>query len=274
MAIRLLAPLLFICVADSPAQEQRERLPGWNASFAIPSGWRVLQVSGRAAVLTDSLESGALFVTAGYLKTSADAEAELAAMFADLHYRATPTVAMKDTAFSGHPALIATYTGSTRTGSVQSRAAVVFSTYGTGVVILGVTAAERFSTMSAAVAQVASSIEALLPATNVAAVSALSGHWDYVAPAAAARDSTATGKVAIDEWLEFDGRERFTWHSRTVVAVPGATTMIIENRDDAGTYTVVGKTLILRGKTPRALDIMLAANALSVSGRAFQRKQP
>jgi hypothetical protein len=50
--------------------------------------------------------------------------------------------------------------------------------------------------------------------------------------------------------------------------------MILENRDDAGTYTVIGKTLILRGKTPRALDITLAANALSVSGRAFRRKEP
>jgi hypothetical protein len=181
---------------------------------------------------------------------------------------------LKDTAFGRHAALIATYQGSTRTGTVQSRAAIVFSSYGTGIVILGVTTAERFPPMSAAVAQVASSVEALLPATNVASVSALSGHWDYVAPASAAHDSTATGKVAIDEWLEFDGRERFTWHSRTVVAVPGAAPTVIENRDDAGTYTVVGKTLILRGKTPRALDITLATNSLSVSGRAFRRKQP
>src|SRR6185503_8610640 len=102
MPIWSLARLLLMCAAVAPPQEPRERLPGWNASFAIPSGWRVLQVSGRAAVLTDSLESGALFVTAGYLKTSADAEAELAAMFADLHYRATATGALKDTAFSGH----------------------------------------------------------------------------------------------------------------------------------------------------------------------------
>src|SRR6185503_3400848 len=168
MPIWSLARLLLMCAAVTPTQEPRERLPGWNASFAIPSGWRVLQVSGRAAVLTDSAESGALFVTVGYMKSSLEAEAELTAMFADLHFRATATAPIKDTAFTGHPALIATYQGTTRTGTVNARAAIVFSSYGTGVVILGVTAAERFPVMAAAVAQVASSIEALLPATNVA----------------------------------------------------------------------------------------------------------
>jgi len=256
------------------AQGQRERLAGWNASFAIPSGWRVLQVAGRAAALTDSLESGALFVSAAYVATPVEAQAELTAMFADLHYTATATAAPTDTIIGGHRAMVATYQGAGRAGPVATRVAVVFSDYGTGITIVGLGPPERFTQVADVVGRVAATVQAELPATNVAWVAALSGHWDYVPPASAVRDSSAAGRVAIEEWLEFDGHERYRWRSRTVVSVRGANPLTAENQDDTGTYTVVGSTLVLRGKRTRTVDIRLNADDLSLSGRGFRRKHP
>jgi len=273
MLPRIVLATLGMTLAPLVAQDRREVLSGWNASFAVPSGWRVLQVEGRAAALTDSLESGAVFVTAGYMTTAAEAQSELLAMFVDLHYSATATSAPKDTTIGTRPAMIATYSGAGRAGTIVTKAAVVFSNFGTGVMVIGLAKPDRFGRVSETVSQIAASIQVSLPATNVAAVSGLAGHWDYVPPAAAAHDSTAAGKVSIDEWLEFDGHERFTWHSRTIVSVRGAAPLTAENRDDAGTYTVVGTTLVLRGKRARAIDIHLEAGNLSLGGRAYRRKR-
>lgn len=245
------------------AQGARERLPGWNASFAVPTGWRVLQRSGRAAALTDTLETAAVFVAATFLATAADAAAELRAMFEDLHYAATPVGTPIDTTIGGRRAQVGSYHGAGRAGPVDARSVVVFTVHGTGVTVLGVTSAERSAAVAAVVLRVAASIEAAAPATNSAWLSGLAGHWKYVPPPAAAQDSTAAGTAAIDEWLEFDGRERFTWRSRTVVSMrlPGAGPLVAERDRDSGTYTVVGNTLVLRGASTRALEIQQIGRA-------------
>jgi hypothetical protein len=251
----------------------RENIPGWNTSFAVPSGWRVLRVSGRAVALTDSLETSALFVTVAYAPTAADAQVELNTMFADLHYTPTSTAAPRDTTLGTHPALIAAYTGAGRAGPIDSRAAVVFSRYGTSVTVLGLATPARSAALAAAVLNVAVSVEPGLPATNVAWIAALAGHWDYVPPPSAARDSSPAGKVTVTESLVFDGHERFTRQARTIVEVRGANPMTAESQADSGTYTVVGSTLILRGTAqPYPVDIRLAGDTLDFAGRPFRRK--
>lgn len=257
------------------AQAPRERLPGWNASFAVPSGWKVAGVSGRAVALTDSTDSGALFITAAYLTNAADAQAELDALFADLHYAPTVTAAPADTVIGAHRAIVASYSGAGRDGPIVSRAAIVFSDYGTGITVLGLARAARQTAVVTAVAQLAASVQADMPATNVALVAALRGHWDYAPPPAAAQDSTAAGTATVHEWLEFDGRDRFTQQSRTIVAIRGGNPITAESDDDTGTYTAVGNTLILRGKgKPRAIDARLAGDTLSLGGRAYRRQRP
>lgn len=270
------APLAVLLLpAALPAQQARERLPGWNASFAVPAGWRVLQNSGRAAALTDSLESGAIFVAAGFLVTAADAADELRAMFEDLHYDATPVRAPADTTIAGRRAWVAHHRGAGRAGPVETRAAVVFTSHGTGVTVLGLAGADRSGAIATVVARVAASVEAAAPTTNTAWIASLEGHWQYVPPASAAKDSSAAGTAVIDEWLEFDGRERFFWRSRTIVAVhvPGTTPLTAASASDSGSYSVVGNTLVLRGQgRRRALDIRLTGDRLGLGGRAFQRK--
>jgi hypothetical protein len=273
MRLHPLHPLLALLVAVPVLRTQapRERLPGWNASFAIPSGWKLVQTSGRAAALTDSAETGAVFVTVAYLATAAAAADELATLFADVHYTPTVTAAPHDTILGGHRATVASYSGAGRTGPILSRAVVVFSDYGTGVTILGLAPAARFPAIAAAVADIAASIEAQLPATNVALVAALRGRWDYEA-AASSPDSNAAGSATVRESLDFDGHERFTRAARTIVTIRGGQPVTAASEDDSGTYTVVGATLILRGKAkPRLVDIRLTGDELSVGGRAFRR---
>ena len=269
------AVALLVLVAALPAQQLREHLPGWNVSFAVPTGWRVLQNSGRAAALADSLDSSAIFVAAGFLATAADAADELRAMFEDLHYVATPVREPADTTIAGRRALIAHYRGAGRAGPVETRAAVVFTTHGTGVTVLGLASGDRSDAVAEIVVRVAASLDAAAPHTNEAWIAGLAGHWQYVPPASAAKDSSAAGRAVIDEWLEFDGRERFTWRSRTIVSVhvPGTGPLTAEASSDSGTYSVVGSTLVLRGQARRrALDIHLAGERLSLGGRVFQRK--
>jgi hypothetical protein len=234
----------------------------------------VLQVSGRAAALTDSAESGALFVAASYSRTTEDAENELKSLFADVRYAAT-TSDLKDTAIAGHRAIVASFSGAGGTGAVLARAIVVFSDFGTAVAAIGLARPERFAAIAAAVVSVASSVEAGLPTTNVATIAALKGHWEYAPPASAARDSSAAGTAAVQESLDFDGREHFTRAARTVVTLRGGTPVTAESDDDSGTYTVVGNTLILRGKgKARAVDIRLTGDDLNFGGRPFHRLRP
>jgi hypothetical protein len=261
--------------SPAPAQAMRERLSGWNASFGVPAGWRVVRNSGRAAALTDTLETSAVFVTASYLATGAEAGAELRALFADMHYEATAVEAPRDTMISGRRAQLLHFQGAGRAGPVATRAAVLFTTHGTGVTVVGLAPAGRSASLGAVVLRLAASIEATAPTINSAWLGALAGHWTYVPPPGAARDSTPAGTAAIDEWLEFDGRERFIWSSRTVVtvSVSGASPLVAEADHDSGTYTVVGTTLVLRGRSRRrVLDIQLAGERLSIGGRAYRRR--
>jgi hypothetical protein len=262
--------LLALAVA---LQGPRERLPGWNATFAIPSGWRILQVSGRAAALSDSGESSALFVAAALITTRADALFELEAMFADLRYTATATSPPRDTTFGARRALVTSYSGTGRAGIVETRAAVVFTAHGTAVIVVGLAGPERFAAISATVAGVAASIDAGKPLTHVEWVRSLSGRWDYTERARSSGDSAGT--ITLEEWLEFDGRERFRSHSRAVVSLSGASPIEAHSVADTGTYTVIGSTLVLRGATrTRSLDVRLAANELQVGPKVFRRRRP
>jgi hypothetical protein len=261
--------------AHASAQTVRERLPGWNVTFGVPAGWRVVRNSGRAAALVDTLEASAVFVTASYLATGSEAAAELRAMFADMHYEATAVGAPRDTMISGSRAQLAHFQGSGRAGLVETRVAVLFTPHGTGVTVFGLAPAGGAAALAGIVLRIAASIEAAAPAINAAWLSALVGHWTYIPPPGAAHDSSAAGKAAIDEWLEFDGRQQFTWSSRTVVtvSVPGASPLVAEADRDSGTFTVVGNTLVLRGQSRRrVLDVQLAGDRLSIGGRSYRRK--
>jgi len=267
--------LLLLGNAARRAQEPRERLPGWNASFVVPPGWRVLQNSGRAAALGDVTESSAVFVAASFLATTADAADELRAVFEDLHYDATPVQALTDTTIAGRRALVAHYRGASQAGPVEARAAVVFTTHGTGVTVLGLAGGDRSGAVAALVARVAASVDAAAPVTNTAWITGLAGQWQHIPPASAARDSGAAGTAVVEESFQFDGRERFAWHSRTVVTVRGAGTgpFTAAGASDSGGYSVVGNTLVLRGQARRrVLDIGLNGEQLSIGGRVFRRK--
>ena len=273
MPDRAWAVLAFLTVGSTALSGQgtREHLPGWNASFGIPAGWRLAQRSGRAAALTDTMETAVVFLAATFLSTPGDAATELRALFADLHYKADTGGAPADTTISGRRAQVGHYRGAGLAGPVVAHSAVVFTAHGTGVTVLGVSTAEHAAAVAAVVLRVAASIDAAAPVTNGAWVANLTGRWKYIPPPAA-RDSNAAGSAVIDEWLEFAGRERFTWRSRTVVRLPGTGPFVSEGDNDGGTYTVVGSTLVLRGGSgSRALDIQLTGDRLSVAGRLFQR---
>jgi hypothetical protein len=248
-------------------QDGPEHLAGWNASFAIPSGWHVVQRSARAVALSDSLESGILLVTAAFISTAGGAQEELRVLFQDLHYRPDSSAAPRDTTVAGGSGLVANYTGTGGHGPVAARALVAFTRFGTGVVILGMASPEHLERVTAAVQQAGASISAAAPETNATWIGALSGHWDLVPHAAS--------QASFEEWFEFDGRSRFTWRSRIVVKLGDAAPIEAEQRADSGTYTVVGRSLILRGRDlARSLDMELEGATLRLSGRPFRRKAP
>jgi hypothetical protein len=268
--VRRACLLLAVPVCTLVAQAPGVRLPGWNVAFLPPPGWHLAQISGRAAGLTDTLDSGALFIAAAVLDSTPDAVAELRLVFEDLRYDATPVAGARDTTLRGRRALLAVYRGTPQaaTGPVEAHVVTVFGSGRTGALVLGFAPSGRSDAVARAVLLVAATLDVGPLQRDSALAAGLAGRWRY-----ARTDSSAGGQVTVEEVLEFDGRERFSRRTQTVVAaarLPGV--VGTEPEEDGGTYLAVGASLVLLGRRARrTLDVRLDGDRLTLGARAFRR---
>ena len=76
--------------------------------------------------------------------------------------------------------------------------------------------------------------------------------------------------------MEFDGVGRFTYQSSASVSVttPGLTGSVgrADASSDEGTYTVIGTTLVVRGRQGQATyDLQILADRVIADGRTYVR---
>jgi hypothetical protein len=90
--------------------------------------------------------------------------------------------------------------------------------------------------------------------------------------------TSATGGSArsYEESVEFDGQGRFAWQSSASVSVttPGYTGSAggAQARNDDGTYTVIGSTLVVRGRQGQAtFELQMLADRIVADGRTYLR---
>jgi hypothetical protein len=176
-------------------------------------------------------------------------------------------------------AMTADYVGQTQAGiPLQARTVAVLTAHGTGLLVLGLAMAPQMEQVRTAVDRIAQSLQVTgPPQPNTQIVGALRGRWMYYAGRADGTTSASGGASrSHEEFAEFDGMGRFTHSSSSSVMVttPGYTGSAggAQSTNDEGSYTVIGTTLILRGRQGQmSFELQLLPDRLIADGRTFLR---
>ncbi|MEL6180265.1 MAG: hypothetical protein AAFS10_14990, partial [Myxococcota bacterium] len=156
---------------------------------------------------------------------------------------------------------------------IQLRAVTLFSQYGTSFSIAGIATPSAFEATAQAVDQMAASVQLSSPTPNPAAITALEGSWRYtnsnVDPAIGPGDVPSSN--TYEEFVSFDGQGNFQWQSVATVSVDGY--LHEDRQNDQGTYTVIGRDLVLRAQQGGVLvgRLELFNNGFHWNGRPYGR---
>jgi hypothetical protein len=264
-------------LATAPAAAQAPSFDAWSLAYGVPPGWHITQQIGRVHVL--SAAGATIYVGPGMYAGFNDVAVELNKGFQSLGLTGMPTGTPRSLTIQGMQAMAADYVGQNQMGQpLRARAVAVLTAHGTGLVILGLAPMAQPGDMAAAVDQIAHSVRAAgAPRTNDQLVAALRGRWMYYAGRADGTTSASGGASrSHEEFVEFDGRSRFAYQSSSsvMVATPGLTGSAggAQSASDDGTYTVIGTTLVLRGRQGTlSFELQLAADRLTADGRTYLR---
>jgi hypothetical protein len=190
-----------------------------------------------------------------------------------------PTGQPTSSTIRGMQAMTADYAGQNQMGiPLQAHAVAVITPQGTGLVVLGLAAYGQIEPVAAAVDQVAQSIQVHgPPRTNQQVVAALRGRWMFYSGRADGTTSASGGSSrSHEEFVEFDGVSRFTYQSSSTVMVttPGYTGNAggAQSTSDDGTYTVIGTTLVTRGRSGQmSFELQVLPDRIIADGRTFVR---
>jgi hypothetical protein len=266
--------------AAPPATGARRAIEHWNISYALPAGWQPAQQTGRLHTLSSGSSQGsALYVAAGMYRSFGDVGADLNKGFAALGLTGMPMGQPVPSTIQGMQAMTATYAGQNQMGTpFQARAVAVLTPHGTGLVVTGIAAQQLMSQVGPAVDAIARSIAVGGPARpNSQAIAALRGRWMYYAGRADGVTSASGGASrSHEEFVEFDGQGNYSYQSSSSVSVttPGLTGTAggAQATNDAGTYTVIGNTLIVRGRAGQfSFDLQMLPDRFVADGRTYLR---
>lgn len=265
-------------VAPSPPGGAWQSVPGWNIRYTMPAGWQVTQTIGRVQVLASTTEAGAIFVAPGLYASFNEMVADLSRFYQSLNLTLTPVAQPSQTTVAGLQALSATYMSQDQMGqAVHSRYIALLTPHGTGVAVLGMTTPQQMPQLAGTVERLAASVQAQAPEVNQQAVAALAGRWMYYAGRAEGVTRSMGGySHSSEEFVTFDGRSAFQWHSSASVSVTTPQDAGGAGRaqasSDQGTYTVIGSTLILKGSQGQlAFELQLLGDRFSADGRVYLR---
>jgi len=283
MSRRCVALLIALSTAGLPAttvaQTAAPRLEGWNATYALPAGWRITQQQGRVHALAPATNDLLVYVVAGPYQTFDEVALELPKAFQLLGVTGMPASQPVASTVRQMRAMTADYMGQDRSGMpIQSRVIAVLSSQGSGVVVLGFARAGGATALAPALDAVVQGLEVTgPPVVNQQAVAALRGKW-MAYSGRADGGSSVLGSTArsAEETVEFDGRGRFAYASSASVSVstPGMGGMAggASAANDQGTYTVIGTTLVVRGQRGMsALELQIQGDRIVADGKTYLR---
>jgi hypothetical protein len=265
-----------VIAAGAPA-----RFDAWGVSYTVPAGWQVAQQAGRVhTLLTPAGAQGpVIYVGPGMHQSFNDAGADLNKGFNALGLTGVPTGQPTSTTIGGMQAMTAQYVAQSQMGmQLQAHVVSVLTPHGTGFLVLGLAPAYQPGDVRAAVDRLAASLQvAGPPRPDPQAVAALRGRWMYYAGRASGVTSATGGSsTSYEEFVEFDGVGRFTYQSSASVSVttPGLTGSAgrADASNDEGTYTVIGTTLVVRGRQGQAsFELQILADRVVADGRTYIR---
>jgi len=286
-ALALVAPFSFApavgahVTRDSvpPQERARQAFDDWSISYDVPAGWQVAQRMGRVHGLTMGSQDAVIYVAPGMYQNFNEVAVDLGKGFQALGLTGIPMGPPSSSTIHGMQAMTANYTGQNQTGMpLQAKVTAILTPHGTGLIVTGIATPQRMAQIGTAVDQIAQSIEAAgPPRTNAQAVAALQGRWMLYSGKAEGATSAAGGSSrSYEEFVEFDGQGRFTWQSSASVSVstPGLTGSAggAQASNDDGTYTVIGSTLVVRGRQGQsAFDVQILPDRIIADGRTYVR---
>jgi hypothetical protein len=278
--------LLGILAAASPATSQLAgpagpRFDAWSMSYTVPAGWQLAQQAGRVhTLLTQAGAQGpVIYVGPGMHQSFNDAGTDLNKGFNALGLSGMPTSQPVSTTIGGMQAMTADYIAQNQMGmQLQARVVSILTPHGTGFLVLGLAPGHQPGDTRSAVDQLAQSLQvAGPPRPDPQAVAALRGRWMYYSGRASGVTTSSGGSSnSYEEFVEFDGVGRFTYQSSASVSVttPGLSGSAgrAESSSDEGTYTVIGMTLVVRGRQGQATyEIQMQGDRVIADGRTYVR---
>jgi hypothetical protein len=265
--------------AAAPDHGERQTLADWKVSYELPAGWQVAQRTERFHGLTTSAQGAVVYVAAGMYQSFNDIAGDLNKAFQALGLTGYPVGQPTSSTIRGMQAMTAEYAGQNQAGMpLRARVTAMLTPHGTGVVVTGIAATQLMAQVGTAVDQVARSVEAAgPPQPNPRAVAALQGRWMlYSGRAEGATSATGGASRSYEETVQFDGQGRFAWQSSASVSVttPGMTGNAggAQASSDEGTYTVIGSTLVVRGRQGlAAYEVQILADRIVADGKTYLR---
>jgi hypothetical protein len=255
-----------------------QTLEGWNIQYTVPANWQVSRTVGRMQVLSSNSEAGAIFVAPGLYNNFNEIVPDVTQFYQTMGLMAYPVEQPSPTTVAGFQAMTSTYMSQDQMGQVvHSRIIALLTPHGTGLVTLAMTTPNQMPQLRNTAEQLAASLRAQAPQVNQQAVAALAGRWMYYAGRAqgVTRSMGGTSR-SHEEYVTFDGRGSFQWQSSSSVTAAGAlgagNVGGASANSDQGTYTVIGNTLIVKGRQGQQVyEIQLLGDRIIADGRTYLR---
>jgi hypothetical protein len=259
-------------------------LAGWNIEYQMPQGWRVVQSLGRLQMLGSDTEAGAIFIAPGLYASANESIADLTLFYQSMNLIGYPTEPPSETTIAGLKAVVATIASQDQMmRPVHGRFIGMLTTHGTGLNMLAMTTPDKFHALRATLERLATTVKAKPPSINRQAIATLGGTWMlYSGGHSGGSSVTGSTSGSHEETVAFDGQGGFQYHSSSSVTVytPGSGGSYgggagsAGSDSDQGTYTVIDRTLVLKGtKGQLAVDIQLQGDKLVAGGKTYLRSR-
>lgn len=268
----------------SKAPAGGSHLAGWNIDYQIPQGWRVVQNLGRIQMLGSDTEAGAIFVAPGLYSSPNEAIADLTVFYQSMNLMGHPIEPPSETTIAGQRAVVATIASQDQMmRPVHGRFIGLLTPHGTGLNLLAMTTPDKFNALRATLERLAATVKAKPPSINQQAISALQGTWMlYSGGYSGGSSASGSSSHSYEETVAFDGRGNFQYQSSSsfMLNTPGSGGSYgggagsASSDSDQGTYTVIERTLVLKGtKGQFAVDIQLQGDRLVAGGKTYLRSR-
>jgi len=266
------------------AQAGRSNLAGWSIEYQMPQGWRVVQSLGRIQMLGSDTEAGAIFVAPGLYTSPNEAIADLTLFYQSMNLVGHPTEPPGETTIAGLRAVVATIASQDQMmRPVQGRFIGMLTPHGTGLNLLAMTTPDKLDGLRVTLERLAATVKAMPPSINRQAIAALGGTWMlYSGSTSGGSSVTGSASRSYEETVAFDGNGRFQYQSSSsfMLNTPGSGGSYgggagsASSDSDQGTYTVIDRTLVLKGtKGQFAVDIQLQGDQLVAGGKTYLRSR-